>query len=103
MRVPILACFVALLTAACVCGQRRTENVLLVTLDGLRWQDVFQGADNRMMNAKDGGVKDLLATRKRFTRADAKQRREVLMPFLWNVIAKEGQIFGRPSKNLSNV
>lgn len=84
---------------ALLAGQRRTENVLLVTLDGLRWQDVFHGADNRMMNAEDGGVRDLLATRKRFTRSDQEASREVLMPFLWQVMAKEGQLFGDPDNN----
>lgn len=80
-------------------AQRKTENVLLVTLDGLRWQEVFSGADNRMMNAEHGGVKDLLATRRRFTRGTPKASREVLMPFLWQVIANEGQVFGDPKRN----
>lgn len=78
---------------------RATENVLLVTLDGLRWQDVFTGADNRMMNKEDGGVADLLATRKRFWRGEPAARREALLPFLWTVVAKEGQLFGDPSRN----
>lgn len=74
-------------------AQQKTENVFLITLDGLRWQEVFAGADNRMMNADDGGVKDLLATRKRFWRGTPEARREILMPFLWRVIAREGQLF----------
>lgn len=77
---------------------RRAENVILVTLDGLRWQDVFTGADNRMMNVDHGGVKDLLATRRRFWRGTEEARREVLMPFLWSVIAEQGQIFGDPER-----
>lgn len=88
-----------LLSAQAQQPQRTTENVFLITLDGMRWQDVFTGADNRMMNKDDGGVRDLLATRKRFWRGSPEQRREVLMPFLWTVIAKKGQIFGDPTKN----
>ena len=84
---------------ALLAGQRRTEHVLLVTIDGLRWQDVFRGADNRMMNADDGGVRYLLATRRRFTRSDPKASREVLMPFLWQVMARQGQLFGDPDSN----
>lgn len=79
--------------------QRRTENVILVTLDGLRWQEVFTGADNKMMNQEHGGVRDLLATRKRFWRGEPDARRRVLMPFLWETIATQGQIFGDPSRN----
>lgn len=73
---------------------RRTEHVLLVTLDGLRWQDVFSGADNRMMSADHGGVKDLLATRRRFWRGEPDERRRLLMPFLWGTIVAQGQLFG---------
>ncbi|MFD1469815.1 hypothetical protein ACFQ48_16420 [Hymenobacter caeli] len=28
--------------------KRRTENVVLVTLDGMRWQEVFGGADSAL-------------------------------------------------------
>lgn len=99
MRKLLAAGLILLSLAASLASQRRTENVLLVTLDGLRWQDVFHGADNRMMNAEHGGVKDLLATRKRFTRSGKKASREVLMPFLWQVMAKQGQLFGDPDSN----
>lgn len=99
MRKLLAAGLILLSLTASLASQRRTENVLLVTLDGLRWQDVFHGADNRMMNAEHGGVKDLLATRKRFTRSDKKASREVLMPFLWQVMAKQGQLFGDPDSN----
>lgn len=77
---------------------RATENVLLVTLDGLRWQDVFTGADNAMLNKDDGGVADLRATRQRFWRGEPEARRELLMPFLWTTIVKDGQLFGDPSR-----
>ena len=78
---------------------RATTHVILVTIDGLRWQDVFTGADNRMMNKEHGGVADLLALRKRFWRGEPEHRRELLMPFLWGVVAKDGQIFGDPGQN----
>ena len=78
---------------------RQTKNVILVTIDGLRWQDVFTGADNRMMNKESGGVRDILATRKRFWRGEPVQRRELLMPFLWGTVAKDGQLFGDPEAN----
>ena len=35
---------------------RKTENVLLITFDGLRWQELFYGADPRLMNKEQGGV-----------------------------------------------
>ena len=87
-----------LLVSAAAFAQRQTENVLLVTLDGLRWQDVFTGADNRMINQPDGGVRDLRQLRREFYRGAPEVRRALLMPFLWGVVAEQGQLFGDPTK-----
>lgn len=72
---------------------RRTENVVLVTLDGLRWQEVFGGADLRLLMDKKF-VKDTIRAREAFWRTKSEERREVLMPFVWSVIAKQGQLYG---------
>ena len=72
----------------------RTENVIVVTLDGFRWQEFFGGADEAMLNKQFGGVKDLDGLKKRYWRESAEERRTVLLPFFWNTIAKKGQIFG---------
>ncbi len=76
------------------------RNVLLVTLDGLRWQEVFSGADERLVD-DGGGVKDVAATSERFLRPTAQARREALMPFLWSEIARQGVMFGNPADNCS--
>ncbi len=73
---------------------RQNENVLLVTLDGLRWQEVFAGADETLMTKDAGGVKDEAALKTRFQRPSANEQRETLMPFFWNVIAAQGVVFG---------
>ncbi len=96
---PFVTLLAATLPAQAPNARRATENVILVTLDGLRWQDVFTGADNRMMNKEHGGVADLLATRRRFWRGEPEARRSVLLPFLWDVVATQGQIFGDPARN----
>jgi len=71
----------------------KTENLIFITLDGLRWQEVFSGADSLLVvdtkYAQD--PEKLTAT---FWDTDPKVRREMLMPFFWNVIAKEGQLHG---------
>ena len=41
---------------------RRTENVVLITTDGLRWQEVFGGADEPLLT-KEAGVADPAALR----------------------------------------
>jgi hypothetical protein len=73
---------------------RRTENVLWVMMDGLRWQEVFAGADDALVDRLRGGVADVEDVKRKFVRESAEERRRVLLPFLWNVVAKEGQIYG---------
>jgi hypothetical protein len=70
-----------------------SEYVLLVITDGLRWQEVFRGADAQLMG-KAGRVADTTALRRDFWRDTPEERRAALMPFLWSTIARQGQIFG---------
>ncbi len=75
-----------------------TRNVVLVTADGVRWQDVFRGADPALLNQPDGGVADVEAIRREFSRATPEARREALMPFLWTVLVRRGQLYGNADK-----
>src|SRR2546421_5305923 len=73
---------------------RKTENVFLVTIDGMRWQEVFGGAEGAILENKAAGrVRDLPGTRAQFWRTTPQARREALMPFIWKAVAKQGQIF----------
>lgn len=71
------------------------RNVLLVTLDGLRWQEVFRGADQRLISS-DAGARNIRETQERFLAADPTVARERLMPFLWSTVAAEGVLYGNP-------
>ena len=74
------------------------ENVLVVTLDGLRWQELFSGLDATLNTKEDGGVATPERLAARFDRPTPEARREALLPFVWTVVAREGQVFGDPAK-----
>ena len=74
-------------------GQGKTENIVLITLDGFRWQELYTGAESRLLSNKKF-VSDSLAAANHYWRETPQQRREILMPFFWNVIAKQGQLYG---------
>jgi hypothetical protein len=75
------------------CGTSRQDSiVLLVTQDGVRWQEVFGGAQEALIDSKDN------ESRQEFLRDTAEARREALMPFLWTVMARQGQIYGNREK-----
>lgn len=73
-------------------------NVILITLDGFRWQELFEGADSILIlnkrATKDERVASLYWNSKRET------RRKMLMPFLWTEIASSGQLLG--NRNFNN-
>ena len=72
----------------------QTTNVVVVMIDGVRWQEVFGGADSMLISRKPGGVDDTAAIRAAFWRPTPDARRHALMPFLWDSIAARGQVFG---------
>ncbi len=78
--------------------KRATENVILLMTDGLRWQEVFTGAEELLMSKENGGVTDVEGLRKASWRDTPEARREVLMPYFWNVVAKQGQVYGNQHK-----
>jgi hypothetical protein len=72
-----------------------TRNVVLIVLDGMRWQEVFTGADPALITAAGGAIwEGEQQLRERYWRDDPTERRALLLPFLWNTIAKAGQVFG---------
>lgn len=80
-------------------SQTKTRNVVLIVSDGLRWQEIFTGADATLMDSEHGGIwADPAELRKKFWRDDVAARREALFPFLWDTVAKHGEIFGNQNK-----
>jgi hypothetical protein len=92
---------VLLLTFVSAIAQTRTRNVVLVTADGLRWQDVFRGIDPLLMNEKAAGMDKAAALRQQLSKGDESANRTALMPFVWGEIAKKGVLLGNVKKNSS--
>jgi hypothetical protein len=77
-------------------AQARAHAVVLIVTDGLRWQEVFNGADSALISRRMGGVGDTAGLRKEFWRPDPVARRRIMMPFFWDTIATHGTVFGSP-------
>jgi hypothetical protein len=93
----ILSVFWAVASSAQPAEKHATQNVIFVMTDGLRWQEVFRGAESSLITKKYK-VKDEVALKKAYWRETPEARREALMPFLWGSIATEGQIYGNRDK-----
>jgi hypothetical protein len=79
------------------------NKLFIITLDGFRWQELFNGADSALLNDKE--ATPLNSTIKAlYWDRDPIERRKKLMPFTWNVIARDGQLYGnRKFQNKVNV
>jgi hypothetical protein len=97
-----IAVFIFLAAAAALFGQgpagRKTRNIIFVMTDGLRWEEVFNGAEASLTDKQKGKVDDVAALKKAYWRDTTEERRAALMPFLWSVVSKNGQIYGNREK-----
>jgi len=73
---------------------RQAENIVLISIDGYRWQEIFRGADSSLLFSKKYVSQDSAAIAGKFWAATSKERREKLMPFFWNTVALKGQLYG---------
>jgi len=90
------------LAAGAHAAERHTRNVVLITLDGVRTQEIFGGLDLDILKSvvKKGRVEEQRAYQK-YWAATPQQRREKLMPFFWGTwMKKHGHIYGNRSQAL---
>lgn len=77
----------------------KTQNVIVVMIDGVRWQEVFRGADSELIkgvgpDALPAGKERAAYAEKQYSRTTQAESRAALMPFVWGEMAVRGQVFG---------
>jgi len=91
----VTACTIALLwlPAQSVSAEDATPNLVLVTLDGVRWQEIFGGIDPRMI-ADERFTDGPEYLEKTYWHDQREERRKKLFPFLWSTVAEHGVMVG---------
>lgn len=89
-----------ILAGSSASAQGKTKNIVIVTLDGFRWQEMFRGADSVLANRKEYND-DANGINKRFIAKSADERRKKLLPFFWSTLVENGQIYG--NRDLGNI
>jgi len=93
MRI-LLAVLLFLITTTFSFSQlRHSENIVIVTMDGLRWQEVFTGADS-LLTFDSTAIYSERYVQRKFWAPTAEERRKKLMPFLWSEVAANGALLG---------
>ena len=69
------------------------ENIFIITLDGLRWQELFFGADTVLIE-NENFVRDISALKEKYLLKNYEERRSQLMPWFWSTLVNEGALMG---------
>jgi hypothetical protein len=76
----------------------RANKLFIITLDGFRWQELFKGADSLLINHPAFNA-DVINAKALYWAPTPEERRKKLMPFFWNIIARQGELYGNREKN----
>lgn len=87
----------ALFAFAAPAAAQEERRLVFVMLDGLRWQEVYRGADP-VLAADADYMRSSFAKDVRARFVDVADRRAALMPFLASVVAREGVMIGDRDK-----
>lgn len=86
-------CIVSTLFFTTVSAQK-VENLIIITTDGLRWQEVFGGMDTALANNRRYNQGDSAYLYKNYGSSNEHERRKKLMPFFWTTLVQKGQLYG---------
>src|SRR5699024_9708764 len=82
----------------------QTENLIIITLDGFRWQEVFKGVDAYIIEHNEEAQASYSEILEHYMGDSALDTREKLLPFFWRSMGNKGQLFGnRDHGNYVNV
>ncbi len=73
---------------------QQSENIIIITTDGFRWQEVFKGMDSAIANNSKFNEGDSSYIYEKYWSENEKERRKKLLPFLWSTVEQQGQLFG---------
>lgn len=88
-----------LLFISIVSNAQQAENIIIITTDGFRWQELFEGMDSSIANDRKFNQGDSAYIFKKYWSNDVKERREKLLPFIWSVVEGKGQLYGNRNYN----
>jgi hypothetical protein len=79
-------------------AQDNAPNLIVITTDGLRWQEVFNGMDFALANHKKFNHGDSAYLYDKYGSISVSERQTKLLPFFWQSMATKGLLFGNRFK-----
>jgi len=93
----LLVCALLLVGFNSFSQKTKTENLIIVTMDGMRWEEIFGGVDSAILH-NPAYTHNAEEVEKMLWHNSAEERRKRLYPFIWNTIAVNGQLYGNRDK-----
>ncbi len=78
---------------------QKDPNIIIITTDGFRWQELFGGMDTALANNPRFNQGDSAGLYKKYWAATEQERRKKLLPFMWSQLASKGQLYGNRQYN----
>ncbi|PRZ25127.1 alkaline phosphatase family protein [Flavobacterium granuli] len=78
---------------------QKAENIIIITTDGLRWQELFKGMDPSIANNKKFNQGDSTYIYNKYWSENTSERKAKLLPFIWSAIVSKGQLYGNRDYN----
>ena len=92
----------ALIASTAGAAPEPARNVILITIDGVRVQELFGGMDPLLAEHSESlEYSDIELARERYWRDTPELRREAMMPFFWGTLAPQGVVLGNRAKGSS--
>jgi len=102
LAVPLASCGSLPPHASSAHATARGRSVILITVDGLRAEEVFGGVDERVLgSAENSGIEyesESERVRAAFGGSEPESSRSALMPFFWTEIVPNGVLLGNESR-----
>ena len=96
MRLKFFSLFLVLTGIISSCGGNEPRLVIF-TYDGLRWQELYTGADSSLVgNPRYVDNPDVMKAK--YWRDTPEERRSILLPFTWSYIESNGYMLGNRLK-----
>lgn len=97
LTLPLCLAGMLLLTATIGASAQQlphAKNLVIFVMDGYRWRELFQGADSTILFDRRYNHIDSAWTIEKYWTENLEDRRRKLMPFTWEVIARNGLLLG---------
>jgi hypothetical protein len=89
--------FILIITSLQAFSQKKADNIIVITTDGFRWQELFGGVDTALANNRAFNEGAEVFIHEKFGDNNPLESRKKLLPFIWSTIAEKGQIYGNRS------